>query len=98
MPENAETARLTETERDDLIHAIFEPGDDCTHNMVPLYAAVERIVAERMKSYRRTSPGESTPDAVYGNDMSIDLDCTVCGRSDYEGLVNGEPRCHRHME
>ncbi len=71
--QQTESARLTNAERDDLIRALLEPNDDCAHNMVPLYAAVERIMTERLAAIEAlvdtARPGLSLPP----------LDCTnVC--------------------
>lgn len=40
---------LTEAEQEALLAAFLEPDDDCAHNVVPIFAAVERILAERIR-------------------------------------------------
>jgi hypothetical protein len=55
---------LTSDECDRLIIAIFEPDDDCAHNLTPLYVEVARLVAaaradEREQIRSRIAAGPS---------------------------------------
>lgn len=39
---------LTDVEEDAIVLAAFAPGDDCTHNIAPLFATVEAILSARL--------------------------------------------------
>lgn len=58
---------LTDTDREALIVSITEPDDDCVHNMVPLYATVETLLARVAAETRESVLDEA--EAVLVKDM-----------------------------
>jgi hypothetical protein len=48
----SDRAALTESEREALIVSLLDPTDDCAHNFVPMFAAVERILSDRVAAER----------------------------------------------